>query len=259
VFLFIFVFLYNPLLTYINGRLLGLAGQTVDLPLLKETSFILSGAKGIEIWLAPIPIENYGGQIQSFRVNELTGVKFTSLVKVDLVAIPILYVLSFLFYAFIWHSTAIPSQSFPYAQRFWELQSKHVALRLSSTFVAPGEDPAQKDIRDSQFWKAAAKPGVIGVGAVLTVVMYGVLSVAGLPTLLIYGFIRGLGGIPHTMLLEIVGALWGRYYFQKRFGREEFLRMIPTILAGYFTGVGLISMATIAMNLIKQAVSGAPF
>lgn len=259
VFLFIFVFLYNPLLTYINGRLLGLAGQTVDLPLLKETSFILSGAKGIEIWLAPIPIENYGGQIQSFRINELTGVKFTSLVKVDLVAIPILYLLSFLFYAFIWHSTAIPSQSFPYAQRFWELQSKHVALRLSSTFVAPGEDPAQKDIRDSQFWKAAAKPGVIGVGAALTVVLYGVLSAAGLPTLLIYGFIRGLGGIPHTMVLEIVGALCGRYYFQKRFGRDEFLRMIPTILAGYFTGVGLVSMATIAMNLIKQAVSGAPF
>ena len=259
VFLFIFVFVYNPLLTYINGRLLGVAGQTVDLPFLKETSFILSGVKGINIWLAPIPIENYGSQIQAFRVTELTGVKFTSLVKVDLVAIPILYLLSFVFYAFIWHSAAIPSQAFPYAQKNWELQSKHFALRLSSTFVPPGEDPAKKDIRDSEFWKAAAKPKLISAGAAFTVITYGLLSFFGLPTLLIYGMIRGMGAIPHTLLLEITGALLGRYLFQKKFGREEFLRMAPTILAGYFTGVGLISMATIAMNLIKQAVSGAPF
>ena len=35
--------------------------------------------------------------------------------------------------------------------------------------------------------------------------------------------------------------------------------MAPTLMAGYFTGVGLIGMATIAMNLIKNAVSSAPF
>ncbi|MCS7049945.1 MAG: hypothetical protein NZ483_11730, partial [Verrucomicrobiae bacterium] len=70
---------------------------------------------------------------------------------------------------------------------------------------------------------------------------------------------RGLGGIPHTIVLEIVGAMIGRYYVQRKFGAENFLRMIPTVAAGYFTGVGLVSMATIALNLIKQAVSGAPF
>jgi hypothetical protein len=35
--------------------------------------------------------------------------------------------------------------------------------------------------------------------------------------------------------------------------------MAPNLLAGYFTGVGLIAMATIAMKLIKSAVSTAPF
>jgi hypothetical protein len=94
---------------------------------------------------------------------------------------------------------------------------------------------------------------------VATVVGFVLLNVFGLPVMLIYGFIRGVGGIPHTMVLEIVGALIGRYYLQKRYGTSEFLRMIPVVMAGYFTGVGLISMATIAMNLIKQAVSSAPF
>lgn len=257
-FIFLFVFVYTPLLTYINGRLLGIAGQTVDLPFVRESAFILSGVKGTEIWLAPIPVENYGGQVQSFRVTELTGVKFTSLVKVDLVALPVLYVLSFLFYLFIWSSTPIPSQAFPYAQKFWELNSKHFALRLSSTFVPPGEDPAKKDIRDSQFWRALKGP-VILAGAASTIVGYGVLSMIGLPVLLVYGVVRGLGAVPHTVLLEIVGAMIGRYYFQRKLGEENFLRMIPTVTAGYFTGVGLVSMATIALNLIKQAVSGAPF
>src|ERR1019366_9543227 len=113
-----------PLITSLNGRLLGIAGQTVDLPYVKETSFILSGAKGLEIWLAPVPVANYGNQIQDFRVNELVGVRFTSLLKADLVALPVLFFLSFLFYAFIWHSAPIPSQAFPYAQKNWELQSK---------------------------------------------------------------------------------------------------------------------------------------
>jgi hypothetical protein len=61
------------------------------------------------------------------------------------------------------------------------------------------------------------------------------------------------------MALEIVGAMLGRFYFQKRFGSDNFLRMVPTILAGYFTGVGLISMATIALRLVQAAVSAAPF
>jgi hypothetical protein len=89
--------------------------------------------------------------------------------------------------------------------------------------------------------------------------MFAAFTLLGLPTLFIYGIIRGLGSLPHTMILEIVGALLGRFYYQRRFGPQNFLRMAPTILAGYFTGVGLISMATIAMQLIKSAVSAAPF
>jgi len=257
-FLLIFSFIYNPFISYVNARLLGMTGQGVDIPFVKETSFLVSGAKGVDIWLAPIPIENYGGMAQSFRVNELTGVNFRSLLKTDLVAIPMLFLLSGLFWAFIWKSGPIPSDAYPYAQVHWEYASKNNVLLYSSTFVAEGEDPETKTIADSQFMKAV-HPYVIGGGFTFTVAAFTVLSVVGLPVMLIYGVIRGLGTFPHIMVLEIVGALIGRYYFQKKFGRHEFLRMAPAVLAGFFTGVGLISMATIAMNLIKNAVSGTPF
>jgi len=195
---------------------------------------------------------------QSFRVNELTGVSFWSLIKAELVAIPMLFLLSGLFWAFIWRSTPIPSDAYPYAQVNWEYASKNNVLLYSSTFVAPGEDPESKSLADSQFMKAI-HPKVMGTGFGATILGFAIVSALGLPVMLIYGFIRGLGGFPHVMALEIVGALLGRYYFQKRFGRTEFLRMAPTVLAGYFTGVGLTSMAVIAMNLIKSPVSGAPF
>ena len=258
-FLVILGFAYMPFIAYINARMLGIAGQRVDIPFIKESAFLASRAKGIGIWVAPIPVANHGGMAQSFRVNELTGVRFTSLIKADLVALPILFVLSLVFWSFIWKSGPIPSEAYPYAQVNWELASKNNVLLYSSTFVPEGEDPDSRSIADSQFFKQAVHPKVIGSGFVGCIVAFSLLNAFNLPVMLIYGFIRGIGQIPHIMVLEIVGALIGRFYLRKKFGTKTFLRMIPVIMAGYFTGVGLVSMATIAMNLIQQAVSGTPF
>ncbi|MDA0577580.1 MAG: peptide transporter [Verrucomicrobia bacterium] len=258
-FLIVLGFVYMPFIAYINARMMGIAGQQVDIPFVKESAFMASRAKGIDIWLAPIPVENHGGMAQSFRVNELTGVRFTSLIKADLIALPVLFVLSLVFWAFIWKSGPIPSEAYPYAQINWELAAKENVLFFSSTFVPPGEDPAMRSIADSQLMKQAIHLNIIGSGFLTTVAGFVILNACGLPVMLIYGFVRGLGQIPHIMVLEIVGALIGRYYLRKKYGTQNFLRIIPVILAGYFTGVGLISMATIAMNLIQQAVSGTPF
>ena len=256
IFLVVFVFVYNPFISYVNARLLGISGQSVDIPFVKETAFILSGAKGVEVWLAPIPIANYGAQAQSFRVNELTGVSFRSLFKADIVILPVMFLLSWFFWGFIWKGNAIPSDVFPTAQVNWELQSKTEALLYSSTFTPPGA--SEHSILDSEFMQAV-HPGVIGTAFLLILTLFGVLQSMGWPTLFVYGLIRGFGSWPHNMLFELAGCLLGRYIFQKKFGRENFLRMVPIILAGYFTGVGLISMATIALRLIQSAVSSAPF
>jgi hypothetical protein len=258
-FLAIFAFIYNPFISYVNARLLGLSGQAVDIPFVRETSFILSGARGLNLWLAPIPIGvNYGHMAQGFRINELTGVNFFSLIKAELIAVPLLFVLSFAFWAFIWHSNPVPSEIFPAARINWELSSKNAALLYSSTFESPGNEEGSGDIRDSEFMKAI-HPRIIGSGFVATVISFAALSFFGLPVLLIYGFVKGIGQLPHYFILEMVGALVGRYYFQKRYGADTFLRMAPIVAAGYFTGVGLIGMATIALKLISEAVSGLPF
>ncbi len=258
-FLVFFAFFYNPFISYVSARLIGISGQRVDIPFIKESVFFLSGAKGIDIWLAPVPIENYGYQSQSFRVNEITGVKFWSLVKTDIIAFPLLFLLSLTYWGFIWHSDAIPSELFPAAQINWELQAKNQVLMYSSTYVAPGDDPDEKSILKSEFFRKAFHPEFIAAGYLGIVTLFTILSSLGLPVMLVYGMMRGYGQFPHYLMLEVVGAMLGRFYFQKKYGPQNFLRMAPTILAGYFTGVGLIGMATIAMKLIKAAVSGAPF
>lgn len=258
-FLLIFSFVYTPFISYVNARLLGISGQSVEIPFLREGAFVLSGAKGVDIWLAPIPLDNYGGMAQSFRVTELTGVNFWSLVKADLIALPVLFICSMMYWSFIWKSNAIPSEIFPAAQVKWELASKNQALIFSSTFVPPGEDPAKHRIWDSEFMKAVNHPWTIFAGFAGTAVAFVVLSAFGLPVMLVYGFVRGIGDLPHGMVLEIVGAILGRFYFQRKLGKQNFLRMAPTLLAGYFTGVGLLAMATISLNLIKQAITSAPF
>jgi len=255
-FLVFFTFVYNPLISYVNARLLGISGQSVDIPFIKEIAFLLSRARGVEIWLAPIPISNYGGQAQSFRVNELTGVNFRSLIKADWMLLPVMFLLSWVFWAFVWHASPVPSDAFPATQINWELRAKNDALLYTSTFSPPGA--VAHSIADSEFWRAI-HPGTIAVAFGIVAAAFAGFSAFGLPTLFIYGIIRGLGALPHTMLLEIVGALVGRFIYQRRYGTTHFLRMAPTILAGYLTGVGLISMATIAMRLIQSAVSAAPF
>lgn len=254
IFMVLFAFVYSPLLSYVNARLLGLTGQTVEIPFIREIAFILSGVKGVGIWLAPIGGENVGPMAQQFRVNELTGVKFTSLLKTDLIVIPASFVLSFVFWAFIWASDPIPSAAFPAAQVQWDLQAREAVLLYSSTFSTTGEGGASQ----SAFMQAI-HPTAIASGFGITILLFAVTSILGLPTMLVYGMIRGLGGIPHTMVLELVGAGLSRFYFQKKFGADNFLRIVPTVIAGYFTGVGLVGMATISLRFIQSAVSGAPF
>ncbi len=257
-FLFIFVFLYNPFISYVSARLLGISGQSIDIPFIKETAFVLSGAKGLELWLAPIPIENFGGLAQSFRVNELTGVRFFSMIKADLVAFPVILVLSFAFWAFIWKADAVPSDMFPSAQIQWELMAKNQALIFSSTFEVPGDEGGSLNFFDTELGQAI-KYKIIATGGLFTVIGFSLLSFFNLPVMLIYGFLRGMGQLPHYMVLEVVGAFIGRFYFRKKIGVTEFLKMAPILMAGYYTGVGLIGMATIALKLISKAVSGTPF
>jgi hypothetical protein len=250
IFMLFFTFIYTPLISYINARLIGICGQSVDIPYVREAAYILSGYKGVEIWLAPIPVENLGGGAQSFRTNELTGTNFWSYVKATCLIVPLSFILSFVFWAFIWKSGAIPSDLFPYAQKMWELNAKNTVLLYSATLDTGGAQP---------LFFQALHPMIAGGSFAFTVISFVVLSVFNLPVMAIYGFVQGVGGMPHAFVPIVIGALIGKFYFHRKLGQKRFLEVMPVLVAGYGTGVGLIALIGVAVNLVVSAVSSAPF
>jgi hypothetical protein len=229
----------------------GIAGQFVSLPLVREASFIAGarffGYHGIEIWYAPIPIHNYGDATVQFRQIELTGTSIRGIIKAEIVVFPVVIIASLLFSQFIWQLAPIPSSSYPYAQELWHLQALNTLLMQTSTLE--GHSPFFQALNASYL--------LSGFG--LGVLVYALLMLLGLPILLIYGVVRGLGqSTPHGLILEVAGALLGRFYFLRRYG-AQWRQYAPVLLAGFSCGMGLTGMFAMGFALILKSLSRLPY
>jgi len=373
-----FAFVYTPILSLINARLIGMVGMTVSIPYIREAIIFLSGFRGVEIWFVPFGIGDYSGSVQKFREIELTGTKFTSFVKAEIFMVPLVLATSFMYWSYIWKLAPIPSEAYPYVQLMWPLRALERSVWLSSTMR--GELKEQDDtmswspghVQDGKwyYWRArireevgeeqyqygpwsrtgyfytswkepppayeptlklwgegtdearqsteeafrlkltsppdsirvdtptpdliverlavaaertvsyefevdqaptfdsvflqtsedrpilfeAIKFKVIGSGFLVGIVFFFVLSTLGLPILLVFGYVRSLTGIPHMMITEILGALLARYYFWKKYGRQQW-RLYATILTvGFAVGMSLMGMASVAIAMIQKSV-----
>ncbi|MGD9504646.1 MAG: peptide transporter [Syntrophobacteraceae bacterium] len=248
IFLVAYGFIYTPFISYVSARMEGVAGQFVNLPMVREMSFIAAskffGYKGIDIWYAPIPFHNYGKATVRWREIELTGTSFKSIIKAELLIFPVVMAASLLFSQYIWGLAPLPSNQYPYAQELWRLQALNTLLMQSATLE--GNSPFFQALRfDYMAW---------GLG--LGLVIYYALAAMNLPILLVYGITRGLSqSTPHGVLLELVGALLGRYYFMKRHG-AAWRQYAPVLLAGFSCGMGLMGMLAMGFTLIMRSLGG---
>jgi hypothetical protein len=240
-------FVYTPLISYATARLEGIAGQAVAIPMVREASFILSGYKGVAVWFLPIPLHNYGAMTVFYRQCELTGTKFRSIWKSELILTPIILVSSLMFAHFIWRLAPVPGPQYPHAQMMWELQAENQSLVYSATMG--GYSRFEEAFR----WDFLLTG--LGLGSVL----FASMSWLGLPTFLVYGFVRGLNQVePHVILPQFIGALIGRYYFQRRMGLE-WRQYIPVVAAGFSCGMGLIATLGIGFTFLAKSVIQLPY
>ena len=246
-YLLVFAFVLTPGISYVNARLNGLVGQQVGIPMIREASFIMSGYKGVDIWFAPIPYQDFGGTAQTFRVVELTGTKFTSLYKVEALMFPIILITSFAFWSFMWHMAPIPSVYYPYAQKFWHLQALQQSLWMTAT------------TENKDMFMEAMKPWAMLTGFSIATVSFIVLALFKLPILFIYGFVGGIGQVPSGPAPMLVGALISRYYFERKYGQKQWKQWATVLLAGLACGMGLIGMGAVAVAMISQAVIQLPY
>jgi hypothetical protein len=381
-FFLFFGFVFTPFQSFVNARLVGLVGQTVSIPFVQEATIILSGYRGVDIWFIPFPIGNYGAQTQKFREIELTGTKFTSIIRAELFMVPIILFTNFLYGSYIWKLAPIPSASYPYAQLIWRLSAYQQCLFITGTMrselgVAPDRQTASwvpANLSEDEWWywrvrlvdrewldskgkrgKAgpwtptqafythfeegepqmaserrlrqgeleeglasglpalrpmepvldevvrrprptlsteaegpveegwafyfevdadplftsswiqrstdepwlfrALKPEVMAMGTAFGLVSFITLSVLGLPILLIFGFVRSLTTLPHWVITEVIGALLARYYFWKKYGKQQWRQYAPILAVGFACGMALMGMASVGIALIQKSVS----
>lgn len=245
--LLFFGFVYTPLISYVTARLEGIAGQVVEIPMIKEVSFILSGYTGVAVWFLPVPIANYGQMTVMYRQAELTGTRFSSIWKTVGILYPIILLSTVLFMSFVWSLAPVPSASYPHAEVMWELQALNRSIIFSSTL---GEYSIFEDALNGWY---------IGTGAFFGVALFGVMGMFHAPVFLTYGVVRGLGqSLPHIIIPEMIGALIGRYYFQRKLGKK-WRQYIPVVMAGYACGLGLLTTVCVGLKFLSKAAVNLPY
>ena len=383
VFFFIFAFVYTPLISFVNARLDGLVGQNVSIPYIREATIFLSGFRGIEIWFVPFPLANFGAAAERFRQIELTGTKFTGILKAEVFMIPLVLFTSFMYWSYIWKLAPVPSDSYPYVQLMWPLRALQQCVWFTSTMqseidasepgvvkwtpsnlpdeswwywrvrasadvdegdprkrtygpwsrvgyfytnfetdnppeypsmpvseaepdisealekglpsapvvrmengfhanmptpqlvISAAKDPQGRELVyqlevdkvptfDGSFLQTsddkpilfeALKPKIIAAGFIIGVAAFVMLSVLGLPILLVFGYVRSLTQIPHLLITEIIGALLARYYFWNKYGKKQWRLYAAVLMVGFSVGMALVGMASVSIAMIQKSVS----
>jgi hypothetical protein len=164
---------------------------------------------------------------------------------------PLAIVASFAFWALFWNANPVPSGQFPYAQRFWPMESTMQAVMNQINVPREGGE--------ASWFLKAIKPDYIAYGTAGGLACYGLFALMKLPLLFFYGFAGGIGLFPANTLPQLLGAWYGRKYMRVKYGEEQWSRYAPVLFAGFACGTGLIAMASISVALIAKAVSRLPY
>ena len=243
----VYAFIYTPLVAYVTARLEGIAGEVLNIPFVREAALILSGYRGVAVWFLPIPLYNYGQMTVMYRQCELTGTRFWSIWKSELLLMPIIVGGSLLFAHFIWGLGPIPSAQYLFAQEWWEVTAAQQSIVFSSTLGG-----------FTEFEQAFSGTYVLS-GLVIGGIVFSGLAWAGAPVFLSYGLVRGMNqALPFVVIPQFVGALIGRYYFRRRLGLK-WRQYVPVVFAGFSCGTGLIGTLGIGLTFVSKSVFTLPY
>ena len=141
----------------------------------------------------------------------------------------------------------IPSVAYPYAQKMWELNAANACVMFTST------------LGEYSMFEKAFNPWFIGIGTFFGITLFGLMNVLGVPIMLTYGVVRGLGqSTPHSIFPSFIGALIGQFYFKKRL-KLKWRQYIPVVAAGFSCGMGLITTVGVGVTFLSKAVIKLPF
>jgi hypothetical protein len=189
-----------------------------------------------------MPLESAGTVADFLKQTELTRTRFTSILKVEVLAMPLVLIASYLFWSYICSLGPVPSDAYPWAQKFWPLNAQMSALWASSM------QEGQSMILES------LKPSVILGGLAGMTALFAGFGAVGISTQYLYGGIGAISSYPHMTLMIFTGACLGKFVLARKFGKEQWLNFAPILAVGFGVGVGLIGMLSIAINFLWVSI-----
>jgi len=239
--------IYAPMMSYVTARLVGMmgGGQWAQIPHMKEGVLLLSRYQGVDVWFAPLPMNDVGGAVQTFKQLELTRTRFSSLLYATAFGLPLVVIGSFFFWSVFWRLAPIPSGAYDVAQKNWPAEAYHRSIWMSLTLPGTAGREALATAVHPQF--------MVGAG-VLVLAVFGLFSYLSWPLALFYGAIGGYAQAPAAMIGHLLGALIGRYAIAPRLGPDNWQRYAPVLLAGFGCGVGLLHGIGLTIHILDKAV-----
>ena len=61
--------------------------------------------------------------------------------------------------------------------------------------------------------------------------------------------------IADVLITEIVGALLARFYFWKKYGKQQWRLYAAVLMVGFSVGMALVGMASVSIAMIQKSVS----
>jgi len=220
----------------ISARSLGVTGLAINIPYVREGTIMASGYEGIDVWFAPTLVPAAAGVggaqwCERFKVAELTSTSPIDLVRAMLIAFPLALTLGFIYTQMFWTIAPIPSSLFP--APFWDINVTMTTLFLKRQATV-------------------FRPDWMAVTLVVGVVLQLLISFLRLPISLIgiamgatWPIANAVGIMIGFMSLKILEHLYGKSWINQQ---------KVTIVAGLFTGEGLIVAFSAAAAIISKSI-----
>jgi len=239
--------IYELLLPFViglmSGRMIGLTGQSIDIPHLNNLVILAGIAQGydkIDAWFLPLSLNPGTGWLKTMKVCQLTRTKISSWVKMNLIAHPIALLMGFIYTTLFWQIAPIPSAIYPAPQITWPIRLMHKCTWISA-------------IRGTEFFNV---PMII-YSFLIFGALISITRMIRLPFSMVSVAV-GLGSPIPVHVTQVIGLIIGKI-IAKFFGEKFFARYKTTISAGVSIGEGIAIVIGVLSALIIKSIWARPF
>ncbi len=215
-------------------------------PLMRQATIFLSGYKGLDIWFGgwiAQPGNAPGVIVNAFQVGYWCGVKPKTYLKAAFIAIPLLFIFSFIYVNMFWSMAPMPSAYYPWIEITWPISVINWAVW--PTLAIKGYFPT-------------IHLDLIIMFFIIATIIAVILGILKLPLSILIGILWGATTMPHSLLGSVIGILVGKV-FERIMGKERWDKEKVVLIAGLTLGNATSIAIAASILIISKSLWALPY